>query len=112
MSMPSFSLVHENRHAATRLRRRPNRYTAAPAARSLVSSQRLPPIAGPDESRFNRWIRVANALGHVIVVYRVTIGCVIGICGHHEHTRIILLHERSEERRVGKECRSRWSPYH
>ena len=23
-----------------------------------------------------------------------------------------LLRERSEERRVGKECRSRWSPYH
>ena len=23
-----------------------------------------------------------------------------------------LLGERSEERRVGKECRSRWSPYH
>src|SRR2546421_5275431 len=23
-----------------------------------------------------------------------------------------LHHERSEERRVGKECRSRWSPYH
>ena len=23
-----------------------------------------------------------------------------------------LLHMRSEERRVGKECRSRWSPYH
>ena len=23
-----------------------------------------------------------------------------------------LLIERSEERRVGKECRSRWSPYH
>ena len=22
------------------------------------------------------------------------------------------LHYRSEERRVGKECRSRWSPYH
>ena len=22
------------------------------------------------------------------------------------------LQERSEERRVGKECRSRWSPYH
>ena len=25
--------------------------------------------------------------------------------GHHQHVR-------SEERRVGKECRSRWSPYH
>src|SRR5260370_42654482 len=24
----------------------------------------------------------------------------------------IALQERSEERRVGKECRSRWSPYH
>ena len=23
-----------------------------------------------------------------------------------------ILAERSEERRVGKECRSRWSPYH
>ena len=27
------------------------------------------------------------------------------------HFQSILL-ERSEERRVGKECRSRWSPYH
>src|SRR2546429_5785289 len=24
----------------------------------------------------------------------------------------VLAHKRSEERRVGKECRSRWSPYH
>ena len=26
--------------------------------------------------------------------------------------RIVILDNRSEERRVGKECRSRWSPYH
>src|SRR5437016_14596864 len=26
--------------------------------------------------------------------------------------RIDMTHRRSEERRVGKECRSRWSPYH
>ena len=25
---------------------------------------------------------------------------------------ILSAHKRSEERRVGKECRSRWSPYH
>ena len=25
---------------------------------------------------------------------------------------MVLQRERSEERRVGKECRSRWSPYH
>ena len=28
-----------------------------------------------------------------------------------ENTRLDIL-TRSEERRVGKECRSRWSPYH
>ena len=37
--------------------------------------------------------------------------------GHGEHaTETVAGHEptwrRSEERRVGKECRSRWSPYH
>ena len=29
-----------------------------------------------------------------------------------ENTATIFLDDRSEERRVGKECRSRWSPYH
>src|SRR5258708_8634041 len=28
------------------------------------------------------------------------------------HERICIWGARSEERRVGKECRSRWSPYH
>ena len=28
------------------------------------------------------------------------------------NTGIIFKRTRSEERRVGKECRSRWSPYH
>ena len=31
-------------------------------------------------------------------------------CG--KHYMRLLRHGRSEERRVGKECRSRWSPYH
>src|SRR5579883_1621470 len=26
--------------------------------------------------------------------------------------KLVICDERSEERRVGKECRSRWSPYH
>ena len=29
-----------------------------------------------------------------------------------DDTVFVLLQRRSEERRVGKECRSRWSPYH
>ena len=35
---------------------------------------------------------VASGFAHLPVIYRYA--------------------ERSEERRVGKECRSRWSPYH
>src|SRR6202012_4914679 len=48
-------------------------------------------------------IRAGTAIydihGHVMIVYDVTADGSI-------------LYMRSEERRVGKECRSRWSPYH
>ena len=30
----------------------------------------------------------------------------------HRDPSAVDRHRRSEERRVGKECRSRWSPYH
>ena len=37
----------------------------------------------------------------------------VGILDHFDRTlSAILIGNRSEERRVGKECRSRWSPYH
>ena len=29
-----------------------------------------------------------------------------------ENIEVFFVNDRSEERRVGKECRSRWSPYH
>ena len=36
-----------------------------------------------------------------------------GFCLHfHRNTELYCINRRSEERRVGKECRSRWSPYH
>src|SRR3712207_9391209 len=41
------------------------------------------------------------------------LGGVFGICSLVSNTMApSLLSFRSEERRVGKECRSRWSPYH
>src|SRR5579883_237077 len=36
----------------------------------------------------------------------------IGYCAFSLATYHLLLYGRSEERRVGKECRSRWSAYH
>ena len=44
----------------------------------------------------------------VMVYLTDTIGLASGIVG----TLIAASKLRSEERRVGKECRSRWSPYH
>ena len=48
-------------------------------------------------------------LGSAVALLAVGIGCLLmllryglGLAGY----------SRSEERRVGKECRSRWSPYH
>ena len=39
---------------------------------------------------------------------------IIGVPGEEEKKKGTekIFEERSEERRVGKECRSRWSPYH
>ena len=34
------------------------------------------------------------------------------VCEHTKKKYVVLAPTRSEERRVGKECRSRWSPYH
>ena len=36
-------------------------------------------------------------------------GC--GYAGCADYAKAVVM-DRSEERRVGKECRSRWSPYH
>ena len=35
----------------------------------------------------------------------------VAVVGHMDEVGFMVTH-RSEERRVGKECRSRWSPYH
>jgi len=48
--------------------------------------------------RLPPWVRELLLLGALYLVY--------------ELGRMFSRDERSEERRVGKECRSRWSPYH
>ena len=52
--------------------------------------------------------------GTVIVTYRCNARC--SMCNRYKAPskpeEEISIETRSEERRVGKECRSRWSPYH
>src|SRR2546422_9114823 len=44
---------------------------------------------------------------------RVGLGGVrLGVLARPDQALLLPGEERSEERRVGKECRSRWSPYH
>ena len=39
-------------------------------------------------------------------------GVLVDLGGKDANNGLLLAAHRSEERRVGKECRSRWSPYH
>ena len=41
-----------------------------------------------------------------LIIYLLICACT------HVYARVRTCTHRSEERRVGKECRSRWSPYH
>ena len=71
-----------------------------------------------DESRktLKRGIKKFGLVGGIVVNKRTGLTVVSG------HQRLTVMDElqkfpdkdyrRSEERRVGKECRSRWSPYH
>src|SRR5580693_6952749 len=75
-------------------------------------------------------LTLADFLRHELGLTGTHLGCEHGVCGactvlvNGRSARSCLMFavqangcevttvERSEERRVGKECRSRWSPYH
>ena len=54
------------------------------------------------------------SLGSIYAIIALGYTMVYGIAKmlNFAHGDIIMVGGRSEERRVGKECRSRWSPYH
>ena len=56
--------------------------------------------------------RPLNALRPVRITRRYTCYAEGSVLIEMEHTQVLCTLCRSEERRVGKECRSRWSPYH
>src|SRR5688572_19964529 len=83
----------------------------------LVSPARPPSVSADTLMASNYTeasIKTLSSLEHI----RLRPGMYIGRLGNGAHAEdgiYVLLKEtidRSEERRVGKECRSRWSPYH
>ena len=71
-----------------------------------------------DEIRRNVFTEVARLAyegGDLKRVDMIPYTIVPGEVARHRHDVFLeraIVQERSEERRVGKECRSRWSPYH
>ena len=59
--------------------------------------------AGESERVLGRWMKARGNRDRVIIATKLGSQMAPGKQG---------LSRRSEERRVGKECRSRWSPYH
>ena len=57
------------------------------------------------------WIGLTAYFGAENPFYVVSSGSMYPELAMHDII-VISGHARSEERRVGKECRSRWSPYH
>ena len=71
------------------------------AMKVAVCTHRNLAPAGALECRFGRITGLEEMGATEIVAHKL-----------HPLDPMFFLHGRSEERRVGKECRSRWSPYH
>src|SRR5260221_7101421 len=72
------------------------------------------PICAGRASRLNSQRDARPALNPTIGIGRCAPPPTVPSCGSGTKIKIRTTtnHRRSEERRVGKECRSRWSPYH
>src|SRR2546427_4395738 len=67
--------------------------------RAATLDREMVAVLGVDEARLYTSVFVLGS-------------CLAGLAGALQVPRQALTNVRSEERRVGKECRSRWSPYH
>src|SRR3989440_1225927 len=76
---------------------------ALPIYRGFRGSEQVPSIVSPSNNRRDCRFGIHVLNQHLLLD--------IGIRGK-ENIGMPCVGIRSEERRVGKECRSRWSPYH
>src|ERR1035437_9226540 len=71
----------------------------------FIARKRFPPLARY-LSNINNWDAGIVSLGPMIAIVLILSGMLV------VSDSVIVWTLRSEERRVGKECRSRWSPNH
>ena len=65
-----------------------------------------------DFKMYHIFHNVGGVFGYVFAAFAIVM-CVLGVIFKMSPKYIVMMGLfRSEERRVGKECRSRWSPYH
>src|SRR3989449_5488641 len=73
-----------------------------------ISIESVPPLSGSTDSiAVGAGIHAeGNGIGVVVTHSRIEANTIV------DNVALGEIGKRSEERRVGKECRSRWSPYH
>ena len=70
---------------------------------NMVNGDKIISMVSTDAAPVKRMIQNARDEGKAVDA----------TCGRRTRTVLVMESDhRSEERRVGKECRSRWSPYH
>ena len=93
-------------------------YNNADAAKILKTVRSVPPTSVGQEACTELGILEGIAKDSVDIIQTYTGTNDLGLTTEEEVTAILqdaatqVAYGRSEERRVGKECRSRWSPYH
>src|SRR3712207_9505619 len=101
--------------------RRPPRSTLFPYTTLFRSSHFFDLVIGKIlTSRLSLSKHLAHNLGNLLLLGKIGVfhnrrnasSRLLLLISKHLILCIYLVFRRSEERRVGKECRSRWSPYH
>ena len=78
--------------------------------RESVESELLPEISEQLKDELN--VKNIRIIENPTEVMNISVKPNMALLGPRLGQEVRNLLERSEERRVGKECRSRWSPYH
>ena len=81
------------------------------ALRGRMEAAQISQTLNTPQPMINAMLQQLESMGKAVRIQEEPDGCLSGSCKSCPEGKACL-RERSEERRVGKECRSRWSPYH